>query len=153
MNYSNKEVIYYSDIQANIFERASLNGVPSYYFVNDFMFSKYARDIDLKEIELTGVDENLIYESIISNMNVTKGTVYSSKEMHWIGYIYRAIVNFTGYSSSYIFKNIPLSYLRNVYFSYHTQDVNKAIKVILSDNNITPINSHLKIRNILATIK
>lgn len=152
MSYSNS-IDYQASIQAEIFEKASLINVPSFYFARKFMFSKYASMLDEDKF----VVSNLTTMDVVSKTTIDfigkKGTKCPPLTMHWIGYIYRCLQNKTKIISSSLFKKVTFSYLVSVYPAYHTLSNEKAVDLIIKDCKIETLSSSEKIRRILKLIR
>ena len=150
MNYSRNPDDYMhklAHIQAYIFEKSSIDGVPSYYFIKNYMYSELVTNYD----QLILLPEEEIYLPI---KMITKkyGKSYDSNIMHWVGYIYRVISYLYDIRSSELFKKISPKYLISIYPLYHSQDAVKAA-TWLHDNFFVAEDRIERIMRILRTSK
>ena len=121
-------------LQARIFEKASENNLPSFFFIQTFMNSSDAEQLDNLLFLLSGSSSSEIYTNIAKKLpKIKKPTIYDSNVMHWIGFFYRATSYLLNISSKELFKNIPPRYLNSVYPLYHSLDLKQAIQIIFDD--------------------
>lgn len=125
-----------SKIQSRLFERASEENIPSYYFIKIFFNSRYCRMFD----DLTFFDyypsEEEMFNHVKANIHMERGTVLPKEIMSWIGYLLREWAYTYKVRCKQIIKKAPISYLAQVYLPYHSVDIQKAIKMIASDRDI-----------------
>ncbi|MCR5079565.1 MAG: hypothetical protein K6B65_06605 [Bacilli bacterium] len=140
-------------MQASIFDHAYKDFVPSYYFIKVYMNSIEASKLDDLSVFLTGMSQESIYASIKSKIKKKSGTLYSAEEIHWIGYIYRCASYMWDKESKWLFKHIAPSYLRGVYYPYHSLDVKKALQLIWDDRIGEEETGHERIMRILRESK
>ena len=131
-----------ASMQARIFEKSAEKEIPSYFFIQDFMFSNDAKGLDDLSFLTSGSSELEIYLNIINNLKRKTGTIYPSEIMHWIGFFYRYASYLSGLSSITIFKKISPQYLNKIYPLYHGLDIVKAVEMVFDDlgiNNSSPL--------------
>lgn len=150
MSYLTDEDKYYTSNQARLFEQSSIDSLPSYFFVNNFLSSFYAEIIDQNKLELTGISDLNIYEEIKNNLKRSKGCVYPPETMHWIGFVYRYISNISKIKSSELLRKISLNYLVDAYDYLHTLDIEKAKQIIFADNHIKILTKEEKIKKMFS---
>lgn len=145
MNFIRKkdDVAYrLASMQARLFEKASLSGLPSYHFVHAFLRSADASSMDDLSFLLGGSSETEVYLNVSGSMKKQKGgTVYPSHVMHWMGFFYRYASYLSGISSPMLLKKVPPKHLYDVYEAYHGLDIEKAVERVfdeLSVKNLTP---------------
>ena len=139
MNYSRKKddgCIKLCEFQARLFERASKNHIPSAYFVKIFVSSSGCIAMDDLEALRYPLSEEGVYINIKNKVKMNRGTILPTFVMSWIGYLLRQWAYTYNVRSKVILKKVPLSYLFNVYPSYHALDIQKAIILIAEDRNI-----------------
>ena len=155
MNYLrefDKECHLLSDIQGQLFEKASKNGYPSYFFVKVFMYSYPATLFDELNYFKSNIPMDEIYSYIVSKVKKNRGEVFDYKIMNWIGYFYRTYCYLYKTKSSEVFKTISPKYLKKAYLMYHTQDIRKAIQWVVEDLKISSESNEARIQRILRTI-
>lgn len=107
--------------QALIFEK-SRESFSSLLFIKLFMYSSFASGFDRWDYDPFMKEEEyvrLIGEEF-PKMKEKRGTRYSEAELHWMGYIYRALCIHRKASSKAIYKTLHPSKLRQLYRTYHT---------------------------------
>lgn len=119
--------------QARIFERSVEEGVPSYFFIQQFVNSFDAYQLDTLGYLLSGSSETEIFLHISTKTKKKKGTIYQKHVMHWMGFFYRYASYLTNLSSKELFKKISPKYLNAVYSLYHSVDILKAVKMVFED--------------------
>lgn len=124
-------------IQARVFQRSSEKNCPSYYFVQAFMMSNDAKEMDNLGYLYGGSSEIQVFISTMKKVPVDKkAAIYDPSEMHWFGFFYRAACYLTGIKSKEIFKKVSLKYLHTVYPAYHGLDIVKAVERVFEDLEI-----------------
>lgn len=152
MNYlSDKEEIMLelAQMQGEIFEESITLKIPSFSFIQSYMNSDYAKTIDKFLIDDQSLEKKRILLELKNHIKRKNGTLYSSEEMHWIGYIYRIMAIKLDMNSAKLFKIVKPAYLRKVFINYHTISIEKAIELIKHDLNINPISKEERIKLIL----
>ena len=109
-------------VQGSLFELSLEMGYGSKVFINTFMRSKYAANLDMSYQKLQWMGEEYIMEVIADELRdkLTAGEQYSSDALYWIGYTYRYWHFLTGESSKDISRQAPADVMRRVYPAYHT---------------------------------
>lgn len=117
--------------QALIFEE-SHEEFSSPIFIRLFMLSRFAKEFDDLDYDpfLEAKDYVRLLSGEFPKMKEKKGVRYSKGELHWIGYIYRALSFHRKSSSKAIYGEISPSRLRELYNAYHTFDVDYALERI-----------------------
>lgn len=114
--------------QAMIFERSVEDGVSSKMFIKCFMLSNEARKLDELSLEMAGLSEIEIFESIKKKIKTKRGHLLSYPMMHFIGYFYRSAVYLSGYSSKHIYEKIPVDFLIKNYKVLHSFAIEEAVR-------------------------
>ena len=139
MKYSRERdeiCIRLSKMQARMFEKASEEGLPSYFFVKAYATSPYILKIDSLKILDIDLSEQEIFEAAKRKVKTRRGTVYEIEVMGWIGYLLREWSYRYDVFTPALIKKVSLSYLASVYHPYHSLDVLKAIQKIAEEKNI-----------------
>ena len=137
-----------ASMQANIFARSSKEGIPSYFFIQQFMLSSDAKLIDDLLFLESGSSELEIYLNIRNSTKRKKGKVYPEDISHWIGFFYRYASYLTGLSSKLLFKKVKPNSLFNLYPLYHSLDIEKAVMMVLETSHLdsqTPLDRFLNL--------
>lgn len=119
-----------ADIQARIFAMSAKEKLPSLYFIRAFMCLSETRSMDDLSFLHGNLSEQELFQLAASHLKSRRGTLFSEAEMHWIGYIYRAMAYISKTSSRELVTKAPPKYLRSVYPMYHTLDIVAAINKI-----------------------
>ena len=114
--------------QAMIFERSIEEGIPSRIFIKSFMLSTEARRLDELSLEMAGLSEIEIFDSIKKRTRTKNGVFLSYPIMHFIGYFYRSAVYLSGYSSKQIYEKIPVDFLIRNYDVLHSFAIEEAVR-------------------------
>lgn len=138
-----------SQMQAGIFERAAKDQISSYFFIKVYMHSDEVNKLDDESIFYTGLSRESIYLPILRKMKKTSGEAYPIEIMHWIGYFYRTACYLTGKRSKWMFNQISPSYLKDVYYTYHSLDITKAVQLVLDSKIQKEETDHERIMRIL----
>lgn len=99
-------------------------------FIKLFMFSEYAREIDLDHHDPFMAEREYVTKLAedFPKLKEKKGTRYTKGELHWIGYVYRALSIKRKSSSKQIYKLISPAELRDLYLTYHTFDMDYCLE-------------------------
>lgn len=127
--------------QAMIFEHSVEEGLPSKMFIKCFMLSDEARRLDELSLEMAGLSEIEIYNSIRVKIKSKRGQLLSYPVMHFIGYFYRVAVYLSGYSSKQIYERIPVNFLERNYLVLHSFAIEEAVREVfeilkIEDNDL-----------------
>ena len=122
-----------ASMQARIFEKSAEEKIPSYFFIQTFVNSFDAFQIDNLSFLLSGSSESEVYLNTKMHTKRKKGLVYYRGIMHWIGFFYRFASYLTNISSKELFKKISPKYLEKVYPLYHGVDILKAVEMVFED--------------------
>lgn len=140
MNFIRKkdEIVYrLASMQARIFEKASVSGLPSYHFIHAFLRSSDAASIDDLSFLIGGSSEAEVYLNVTASLKKRSGgTIYPPNVMHWMGFFYRYGVYLSGISSAKLIKMVSPKHLFGVYEAYHGLDIEKAVKRVFDELNI-----------------
>ena len=116
--------------QARIFERSVALGIPSKQFARCYLLSMEARQLDELNLDVAGLSEEEIFDSICVRIKTDRGGVYSFSVMHFMGYFYRMAAYLTGYSSKKLYQIIKPDFLNKNYPSLHALPIEEAVKEV-----------------------
>lgn len=122
--------------QARIFERSVEGGFSSATFVRSFLLSDEAKLIDDLDIDVPGLTEDEIYESVTYRIKNSKGHSYPYQVMYFIGYFYRMAAYLTGYTSKQLYQNIKPALLYRNFNVLHSIAIEEAINEVFQMANI-----------------
>jgi hypothetical protein len=117
-------------IQGRLFRNSLKKGFASERFIDAFMRSKCAADIDMSYNRLQWMGEEYIMEELIDECGdrLVQGDRYSEDAMFWIGYTYRYWHFLTGESSKKISLQAPAIVMKYGYPGFHTLAVELAVE-------------------------
>ncbi len=119
------EGITLATYQARLFEESlAFTQSSSPIFIRRAMKSNLFERLDEGNSALLSLETKEGFEGLENEYGPSEyGTIrFSKAELHWIGWIYRYIAYTRCVSSRRLYSLIKPSHLREVYFSYHTQD-------------------------------
>lgn len=138
-----------AELQSRLFSLSTKEKIPSYFFIKVFCYYSDVDVLDDLSFYYKNISEEDIYTRVKTKITINHGKIYGEGEMAWIGYFYRAFSYITGMKTYVIFEKVQPSYLRKVYYPYHTQDIVKAIKLVIKDLHISTESDDSKIMGIL----
>ncbi len=130
-----------ASFQAKVFEDSAARvSQSSPIFIRRIMKSAYLRKVDFARPSQLKFDVDEAFAEIEAQYGQSDyGRIkFSPKELHWIGWMYRYICYTRGLTSSYVFSLIKPSYLRRVYYVYHTQSEEWALARIMESLGLEP---------------
>lgn len=119
------------DIQGRLFELSVDRKYDSTVFIDFFMNSKTAKELDSIYNRMQWAGEEYLLEEIIDSSDgtlISNGDIFSKDVVYWIGYIYRYWHYYTGEDSAMIYKQAPVDIMKNNYMIFHTMDPVLAIE-------------------------
>ena len=122
--------------QGRIFEKSVSSGIPSKVFIRSYMLSKEANSIDNLNLNISGLSEIEIFDSIKDKIANRRGELYSYLVMNYIGFFYRMAAYLSGYTSKILYQNIKPDLLKRNYQTLHSLPIEEAIKEIFEIVNI-----------------
>lgn len=126
-------------MQAKLFE-ASLEktNVSSPVFIRRFMNSSVSELFDNKTIIYTTISNDDIFDMIDEEFGETNygKKKYYRDEMYWIGYVYRALSIYYGFTSKVVYKLFPSTEIVKFYNIGHTFDPEDAIERLVEAKKI-----------------
>ena len=127
--------------QGYIFSLSVKEKLPSFYFAKVLVNTEEIKLYDDLSYKCSGISREELFLIAKNKLRMKRGTIYSFEEMNWIGYFYRTYCYLFNISSSKAFKDIPISFLRSVYYPYHSLDIRKAIDMVIKNLNINEIDN------------
>ena len=128
-----------AEFQAKIFERSVDLDYSTPVFIRRFLHSDVLKRIDENNPHILSLDAHEAIEDINEQFgpsNYGKDT-YSTSAMFWIGYMYRYISYTREESTRFIFKLFPYKLLNDLYYAYHTQDIEFCVSNLLELQGLT----------------
>lgn len=124
-------------MQANLFEKSvDLCNLSSTTFVRRFMNSDDAKLFDNQTILIMSYQNESILENINDKYKESNTKQkYSYNIMHWVGYMYHALVCLYQLSSKSIYKFFPFNKIVNYYPAYHTYSIEDASERMMESIN------------------
>ncbi len=116
-------------MQAHLFELSAEKGYDSEAFVKAFMNSSIAADLDKEFNHAQWAGEEYLLSRLSEEKpnSAKQGAVLDTETLFWIGYLYRCWHFYTGESSMEIYKQAPITVMKQVYLPYHTMSTEMAI--------------------------
>ena len=116
-------------MQAHLFELSAEKGYDSEAFVKSFMNSDIAEDLDKKFNHAQWAGEEYLLSRLSEEKPeaTKKGEVLDTETLFWTGYLYRHWHFYTGESSKDIYKQAPITIMKQVYLPYHSMSIEMAI--------------------------
>jgi len=118
------------ELQGRLFESTVEMGFGSLEFVDAFMRSRCAANLDMKFNRLQWLGEAYLLEEFIDEAGdkLVPGKQYSGDALFWTGWIYRYWHFLTGESSKEISKQAPAKRMMRAYPFYHTVSNKMAVE-------------------------
>lgn len=117
------------DIQGRLFEMSSDMKLSSKSFIESFMKSEVARNLDSVYNRMQWAGEEYLMEELLDNCDIKKSDELFPKEvMYWTGYIYRYWSISQKESSRNILNVASPATMRRNYLMFHTMDPEMAIE-------------------------
>ena len=116
-------------MQGHLFELSAEKGYDSEAFVKAFMNSCIAEDLDKIFNHTQWAGEKYLLSRLTEEHSeaIRKGTLYDTETLYWSGYLYRYWHFYTGESSKAVYKQAPITIMKQVYLPYHALSVEMAI--------------------------
>ena len=116
-------------MQGHLFELSAEKGYDSEAFVKAFMNSCIAEDLDKTFNHTQWAGEEYLLSRLAEEHPeaIRKGTLYDAETLYWSGYLYRYWHFYTGESSKAVYKQAPITIMKQVYLPYHALSIEMAI--------------------------
>lgn len=116
------------DIQGRLFENSAEAGYESEFFIQSFMKSEVAANLDSKYNRMQWAGEEYLLEELEHEIKLEKGIhIYTKEALYWIGYLYRYWHYYTGEDSKRIICIAPAKSMNRNYRMFHTMDPEMAV--------------------------
>lgn len=128
-----------AEFQGKLFERSVTDlECSSGIFLRRFLHSELLKKLDKNESAFLSLNVNEGLSLIEEQFGKSSyGKVkYDSKAMFWMGYIYRYISYTRDISTSLLMKYFSYKKLYELYYVYHTQDLEWVVNSLLELNNL-----------------
>ena len=125
------------DIQGRLFKLSARRKISSAEFIKAFMKSATAKALDSTYNRMQWAGEEYLLEEVIDEAGgrfEKAGEVYAEELIYWIGYTYRYWHYVTGESSKEIYKQAPVSVMKQNYERLYVMTPEEIIE-LLKENN------------------
>ncbi len=122
-----------ADMQGRLFENSRKYNFDSEIFIDVFMNSDIAKDLDSKISIKKLANDKIIMKKFLESSKKKLSTIgYSFDEeiLYWIGYVYRYWNILTGESSKDIYKKGQVRLTEEKYDEYHLVDIEDVIDIL-----------------------
>ena len=117
------------DIQGRLFELSVKNGYDSKKFIESFMNSETAKQLDSDYNFLQWAGEEYILDQLTDEKEIIQnGNTYDLNTIYWMGYIYRYWHYHYNETSKEIYKQANAEAMKRNYLIFHTFDPIVAIE-------------------------
>ena len=142
-----------AEFQGKIFEKSSDLNYSTPIFIRRFLHSDILKKIDENNPQKLSLDANEAINSINEQFGDSKygKEKYSSSSLFWIGYIYRYISYTREQTTKFVMKLFPYDLLNQLYYTYHTQDIELCISNLLEIRGFTVdiFDNNIRLKNII----
>lgn len=118
------------DIQGRLFELSVGKKLDSAPFIEAFMHSRVAENMDSTYNRMQWAGEEYLLEELCGEHTEAlpqRGKLYDTETMYWIGYLYRYWHFLTGESSRKIYQQANAKTMQQNYMMFHTLDPELAV--------------------------
>lgn len=122
-----------ADMQGRLFENSRKYNFDSEIFIEVFMNSDIAKDLDSKISIKKLADDKIIMKKFLESSKKKLSTIghsFDGEILYWIGYVYRYWNILTGESSKDIYKKAPVRLMEEKYDEYHLVDIEDVIDIL-----------------------
>ena len=129
-----------AEYQAKLFEQSAKKlECSTAIFLRRFMYSELLVSLDVNESSLISLNIDDGLKSIEDEFGKTSygKEKYSSESLFWIGYLYRYISYTRNVGTPFLMKLFNHKQLNELYYVYHTQDLEWCIQNLLELNNLS----------------
>ena len=125
-----------AEYQGKLFEKSAELGCSTAVFLRRFLHSDLVKKMDLNDATSLSLDVNEGIHSIQNQFGDSDygKTKYSKSALFWIGYIYRYLSYTRGVTTKFVMNLFPYKQLNDVYYSFHTQDMEWCIQNLMEMN-------------------
>lgn len=126
------------DVQGRLFELSIDRGYDSEQFINSFMLSNLAKNLDSEFNSMQWMGEEYLLEELEYECNgslVKNNRTISKDEIYWIGYVYRFWHYYKNENSKKIYKQANYERMKINYLMFHTMSVEMAVDNLIEIYN------------------
>lgn len=127
-----------AEYQGKLFEKSVELNCSSAIFIRRFLHSNLLKKLDYNNPSVLSLDVSEGISSIIDQFGDTDygKEKYPGSTMFWIGYMYRYTAYTRETSTGFIMELFSYKQMKDVYYSYHTQDPEWCVRSLLEINNM-----------------
>lgn len=128
-----------AEYQGKLFEKSNELNCSTGVYIRRFLHSDLLKKLDTNNPAILSLDVWEGNNSILEQFGDSDyGKVkYPKSVLFWMGYMYRYISYTREQSTKFIMKLFDYKQMKDVYYSYHTQDPEWCIQSLLEINNLT----------------
>ena len=133
------EGLLLAEYQGKLFEKSYELDCSTGIFMRRFFHSVLLKKLDTNNTNAFSLDVNEGIADILEQFGDSDygKEKYSKSALFWIGYMYRYISYTRETSTKYLMKTFNYKQLRDLYFTYHTQDPEWCVRNLLELNNLS----------------
>ena len=143
-----------AEYQGKIFEKSTELDCSTAVFIRRFLHSDLVKKMDMNDPAMLTLDVNEGIQSIQNQFGQSDyGKIkYSSNTMFWMGYLYRYISYTREVTTKFVMKLFPYKSLKDVYYSFHTQDPEWCVRSLLEMNGQSEdvFDNNLRLKAVIA---
>ena len=143
-----------AEYQGKIFEKSTELDCSTAIFIRRFLHSDLVKKMDMNDPAMLTLDVNEGIQSIQNQFGQSDyGKIkYSSNTMFWMGYLYRYISYTREVTTKFVMKLFPYKSLKDVYYSFHTQDPEWCVRSLLEMNGQSEdvFDNNLRLKAVIA---
>jgi hypothetical protein len=143
-----------AEYQGRLFEKSTELNYSSAIFIRRFLHSDLLKKMDANDPSLLTLDVN---DGIASIQDQFGDSDYGEKKfassaMFWMGYVYRYISYTRDVRTKFAMDLFPYKQLNDVYYTFHTQDMEWCVRSLLEMNNLNEeiFDKNLRLKKIIA---
>ena len=128
-----------AEYQGKLFEKSTELNCSSGIFLRRFLHSELLDQLDKNCPSLLTLDVAEGIDSILKQFGNTDygKEKYPGNTMFWMGYLYRYVSYTRECSTRFIVQVFPYRQIKDVYYSFHTQDPEWCVQNLLELNHLT----------------
>lgn len=127
-----------AEYQGKLFEKSYKLNCSTAIFLRRFLHSEVLKKLDMNNPSSLSLDVNEGINIIQEQFGESEygKDKYSQSVLFWIGYMYRYISYTRDVSTKFVMKIFNYKQMKDVYYTYHTQDPEWCIQSLLEINNL-----------------
>ncbi len=143
-----------AEYQVKRFEKSTELDCSTAVFIRRFLHSDLVKKMDMNDPSMLTLDVNEGIQSIQNQFGQSDyGKIkYSSNTMFWMGYLYRYISYTREVTTKFVMKLFTYKSLKDVYYSFHTQDPEWCVRSLLEMNGQSEdvFDNNLRLKAVIA---